>query len=205
MDRHCTLFTGLLAVVFAGMIAAGCAKPSYLDVRYALPPASHGLSGMQAALEIRDERAHMEIFAGDAKKEFEYFTGIFSLSLERGGASHVAGTYDLPMLFAEAFRKRLAAIGVEVVSRPSENVPLVEIVLHRFLIEGAGRKWIADIAYEARLLVEGRTTATQAVSGKAERFKLMGHSGAEKVIGEIFTESVNKFDLSKLLDKAGME
>lgn len=205
MDRHCTLFTGLLAVVVAGMLAAGCSKPSYLDVRYALPPSSQALRGMKAALDIQDKRSTTEIFAGDAKEEFEYFTGIFSLSLDRGGASYVAGTYDLPTLFKEAFRQRLTAMGVEVVSEASENVPLVEIVLHRFLIEGAGRKWIADVAYEARLLVEGRTRATQAVSGKAERFKIMGHSGAEKVIGEIFTDSVNKFDLAKLMDKAGMQ
>jgi hypothetical protein len=205
MDRHFLPLTGLLAIVFAGMLAAGCSKPSYLDVRYALPPSSHALSGMQAALDIRDERSNTDIFAGDAKKEFEYFTGIFSLSLERGGASHVAGTFDLPMLFKEAFRQRLTAMGVEVVSKPSENVPLVEIVLQRFLIEGVGQKWIADVGYEARLVVEGRTSATQTVSGKAERFKLMGHSGAEKVVGEIFTDSVNKFNLPKLLGKAGME
>mgnify|MGYP000641611547 CR=1 FL=1 len=33
-------------------------------------------------------------------------------------------------------------------------MPLVEIVLRRFSNEGAGRKWLADVAYDARLVVD---------------------------------------------------
>jgi hypothetical protein len=72
-------------------------------------------------------------------------------------------------------------------------------------LEGAGRKWLADFSYEAQLMIDGNLRATQTVAGQAERMRLMGHSGAEKVLGEIFTESVNRFDLPKLLTKAGMQ
>jgi hypothetical protein len=207
MHRQRTRFVliWLLGVGMMVMLAAGCSKPSYIDVRYGLPAASDSLSGTQVALTIIDERSDTAVFAGDAKKEFEYFTGIYSLSIGDEDRSHVAGTYELPGLLAEAFRQRLTALGVEVVPSPSKEAPLLEIVLRRFQLEGAGGKWLADVSYEARLVVDGNLRATQTVAGKAERMRLMGHSGAEKVLGEIFTESVNKFDLQKLLNKAGMK
>lgn len=193
----------LLGIAVFAVLAAGCSKPSYIDVRYGLPESSDALSGTRVALEVRDERDDTAVFAGEAKEDFEYFTGIYSLSLAKGDRSHVAGTYELPGLLAEAFRQRLTALGVEVVDAPDNGTPLLEIVLNRFILEASGRKWLADVSYQARLIDEGNLRATQTVSGKAERTRLMGRSGAEKVLGEIFTESVNKFDLQKLLNKAG--
>jgi hypothetical protein len=195
----------MLGIVVFAALAAGCSKPSYIDVRYGLPESSDALSGTQVALAVRDERADKAVFGGDAKEDFEYFTGIYSLSLAQGDRSHVAGTYELPGLLAEAFRQRLTAQGVEVVEAPGAGVPLVEIVLNRFLLEASGRKWLADVSYQARLVDEGNLRATQTVAGKAERTRLMGRSGAETILGEIFTDSVNKFDLQKLLNKAGIE
>jgi hypothetical protein len=44
--------------------------------------------------------------------------------------------------------------------------------------------------------------ASQLISGKAERVKLIGRGAAEKVIGEIFSEIVNKMDVYKLFLEA---
>ncbi|MGD8366769.1 MAG: hypothetical protein PVG78_03925 [Desulfobacterales bacterium] len=204
MDRQPIGLIRLLGIAVIFAFAAGCSKPSYIDVRYGLPAPSDALSGTKVALRVMDERPDRAVFAGDAKEEFEYFTGIYSLSVGEEDRSHVIGTYELPGLLAEAFRQRLTALGVEVVTPPAEGVPLVEIVLRRFQIEGAGHKWLADVSYEARLVIDGNLRATQNVAGNAERTRLMGPGGAEKVIGEIFTDSVNKFDLQKLMNKAGM-
>ena len=202
--KQSSLFRAIGIAVLA-MLAVGCSKPSYIDVRYGMPEGSAALSGTRVALEVRDERTDRAVFAGDAAEEFRYFTGIYSLSLARGDRSHVAGTYELPGLLKEAFRQRLTALGVEVVPAPGPGVPMVEIVLNHFQLEASGRKWLADVRYQARLIDEGELRATQTVAGQAERTKLMGHGGAEKVLSEIFTDSVNRFDLQKLLTKAGME
>ena len=71
MDRHFLPLTGLLAIVFAGMLAAGCSKPSYLDVRYALPPSSHALSGMQAALDLAE--TGFKVFLVDTSRLSEIY------------------------------------------------------------------------------------------------------------------------------------
>jgi hypothetical protein len=205
MIRRQIAFPGMLAAALLALLAVGCSKPSYIDVNYGLPDAVDALSGTRVALEIRDERPDPAVFAGDAKEEFAYFTGIYSLTVGEGRRSHVVGTYELPGLLKEAFRQQLTNLGVEVVESPGDGVPLLEIVLQQFQLEASGRKWFADVSYEARLLDDGELRATQTVAGKAERVRLMGHGGAEKVLGEIFTDSVNKFDLPKLLTKAGMQ
>jgi len=205
MIRRRIDFSWTLAAALFALLAVGCSKPSYIDVNYGLPDAVDALSGTRVALEVRDQRPDPAAFAGDAKEEFAYFTGIYSLTVGEGNRSHVVGTYELPGLLTEAFRQRLTNLGVEVVASPDEGIPLLEIILQRFQLEASGRKWFADVSYEARLLDDGELRATQTVAGKAERVKLMGHSGAEKVLGEIFTDSVNKLDLAKLLNKAGMQ
>ena len=205
MIRRRIDFSWTLAAALFALLAVGCSKPSYIDVNYGLPDAVDALSGTRVALEVRDQRPDPAVFAGDAKEEFAYFTGIYSLTVGEGNRSHVVGTYELPGLLTEAFRQRLTNLGVEVVASPDEGIPLLEIILQRFQLEASGRKWFADVSYEARLLDDGELRATQTVAGKAERVKLMGHSGAEKVLGEIFTDSVNKLDLAKLLNKGGMQ
>jgi len=205
MIRRRIDFSWTLAAALFALLAVGCSKPSYIDVNYGLPDAVDALSGTRVALEVRDQRPDPAVFAGDAKEEFAYFTGIYSLTVGEGNRSHVVGTYELPGLLTEAFRQRLTNLGVEVVASPDEGIPLLQIVLQQFQLEASGRKWFADVSYEARLLDGGELRATQTVAGKAERVKLMGHSGAEKVLGEIFTDSVNKLDLAKLLNKAGMQ
>jgi hypothetical protein len=40
------------------------------------------------------------------------------------------------------------------------------------------------------------------VTGSAERLKVMGRGGAEKVIGEIFTEMINRLNIERLFAQA---
>ena len=194
----------ILGVALIGLWMAACSKPSYIDIAYRLPPETEALSGQQVGLEIQDLRSEQAIFSGKAKDEYEYFTGLFSLSIQEGEMSHIVGTYDLPALFREAFKQRMENMGVEVVDAAGPDVPVIWVRLKQFLLEGAGRKWLADISYDARLVRDGRTLATQSVSGNAERIKLMGQRDAEKVLGEIFTDSLNKFDIGKLFKEADL-
>jgi hypothetical protein len=191
-----------LVVALIGLWAVACSKPSYIDIAYRLPPESLNLSGKAIGLRLEDLRADKEIFAGKAKKEYEFFTGLFSLSLQEGDMNHIVGTYDLPALFREAFKRRIQQTGVEILDTADPDRPVITVYLKKFLLEGSGGKWLADISYEARLTRGEKTLATQSVSGKAERVKLIGLSGAEKVLGEIFTDSLNKFDIGKLFREA---
>jgi hypothetical protein len=65
-----------------------------------------------------------------------------------------------------------------------------------------GQKWMADISYEASLTQDTQLVAREVVTGSAERLKVMGSGGAEKVIGEIFTDMINRLNIERLFQQA---
>jgi hypothetical protein len=193
--------TCLLVSLWIGL-AAGCTKPSYIDVTYRLPDASDHLAGRQVALDVRDARSDQTIFSESTREEFVFFTGLFALSLSTGEKDYLAGTYDLAGLFREAFKQKLGYFGAVVIDAPQPGIPLIDVALKRFLLTKEKRKWIVDVSYEAQLRGDGRVLAMQTISGQGERTKIIGHGAAEKVISELFTDSINRFDFQKLFAEA---
>jgi hypothetical protein len=194
------LLLGSIWVIVA--VVGACASKSYIDVNYRLPVASDDLKGKRVFLECRDIRSDKTIFGQKAQAEFKHFTGLFSLSVNQGEKPFVAGAFDLPSLFKEAFKRKFENSGVDVLTQPEKTIPVLEIVIKKFRLDLVDRKWVAGIKYEARLLKGDLLLVTTTISGDAERLKLIGQGDAEKVLGEIFTEIVNRLNLRKLLDRA---
>ena len=195
----------ILMVGFTLLIAAlvgACASKSYINLTYKPPVASDDLKGKRLFLVCRDLRTDMNMFGPKAQAEFKHFTGLFSLSINQGKQPFVAGAFDLESLFKEAFTRRLQNLGIEVVAAGEESTPVIEINIKKFHLDLVERKWITSIRYEARLLKGGRLLATETVSGDAERVKVIGQGDAEKILREIFTDSVNRLNLRKLLGAA---
>jgi len=195
------LQTMVLGLVMMGFCA--CAKKSYIDVDYRLPSAVDTLAGRTVLVETRDLRSDPEIFNQRAKEKFEHFTGLFSLALEQPDKRQsVVGAYELPLLFETALKRRLQKLGVVVAAERSANVPVFQIKINQFRINLLGQKWLADIGYEASLTQDTRLVARETVSGSAERLKVMGSGGAEKVISDIFTEMINRLNIERLFQQA---
>jgi len=74
----------------------------------------------------------------------------------------------------------------------------LHIDINRFYISLIGNKWLADVGYKASLMKDGQRIASETVTGSAERPKVVGRGGAEKVIGEIFTDVINQLDIERL-------
>jgi hypothetical protein len=195
----------MLLFLLIGIFSSFCAKPSYINVNYRLPVKSDILKGKKVFLKMKDQRSDMVIFGEKAQQEFKYFAGIFSLYLAKGEKdSLLVGPFDLLSLFAEAFKMRMENVGLDVLAKQKEDVPVIEIALQSFFLDLKGRKWEADISYQTRLIQNNTMLATQNISGKAERIKLMGHGAGEKVLGDIFTDIINKLDVNKLFMEAGL-
>lgn len=194
------LLLGSIWVIVA--VVGACASKSYIDINYRLPVASDDLKGKSVFLDCRDIRPDKTIFGQKAQAEFKHFTGLFSLSVQQGKKPFVAGAFDLPSLFKEAFKRRLENSGLNVIKQPEKTIPVLEIVIKEFRLDLVDRKWVAGIRYEARLLKGDLLLVTTTISGDAERLKVIGQGDAEKVLGEIFTEIVNRLNLRKLLDRA---
>jgi hypothetical protein len=180
-----------------------CAKKEFIDVSYLLPVDEGTLAGRTVFMETRDNRIETEIFDEKAKEKFEAFKGRFLLSLEQpDNQFETLGTYDLPHLFETALKQRLQKLGVETADAPSSNTPVFQIKINRFRINLVGQKWLADVNYEASLTQDTQLVAREVVSGSAERVKIMGTGGGEKVIGEIFTEMINRLNIEHLFAQA---
>jgi hypothetical protein len=191
----------LLLLVVTGCFA--CAKKSYIDVDYRLPSVADTLAGRTVFVETRDLRSDTEIFDKRASENFEHFTGLFSLSLVMpDDQSKIIGAYPLPKLFETALTQRLQKLGVAVSAAPSKSVPVFQININQFHINLVGQKWMADISYEVSLTQDMQPVAREVVSGSAERLKVMGSGGAEKVIGEIFTDMINRLNIERLFQQA---
>lgn len=192
-------------VMLIGIWVVTCATKSYINVNYRLPLSSHDLKGMKIFLELKDIRPVKTIFSERAKTKFKNFTGLFLFSLpNRGKKNFVVGAFDLPSLFKTAFSRRLENMEIEVLTEPEKKEPVIEIDLQNFLLDLVDRKWVAEISYEVRLIKDNKLLARETISGNAERLKMFSQSDAEKVLGEIFTDVVNKVDFRKLLQQADL-
>ncbi|MBW2359037.1 MAG: hypothetical protein JRF21_10240 [Deltaproteobacteria bacterium] len=173
----------LILLVFA--FTASCASIPELKVSYQLPPASALLKGNEVLLTIKDARSNKEV-------------------LGQGVAQHKesevkAGIYQVPAMMREGFRRRLENAGLKLVLKESRGEPQLLIVLNEFLLDREGRNWVVKMSYEARLVKNGKV-----LSRENERYGFAGRGAAETVLGEIFTDSVNRLDINKLFQRAGL-
>ncbi len=204
MDHQINILAKLTIIGFLLSLIWACASPSYLNVRYNLQPASDVLQGKKVVLNIIDTRSNKNILTEKAQKEFGNFDGSFVLSLTEGKISGPVERLDLPSLFKEALKKRLETMGIEVVTGDMNDAPLFEITLKKFFLDLKGLKWIVDISYETKLTRDNKNIAREKVSSEAERHIGMGKGSGEKLIGEIFSESINQLDIQNLFKNAGI-
>jgi hypothetical protein len=182
---------------------AACAPKAYIDVDYRLPSGADTLTGRTIFFETLDLRSDKEIFNKRANDKFKHFTGLFTLSLQMpDDQQQIVGAYALPQLFEAALKQRLQGLGVEITGERSLSVPVFQIKINLFRINLVGQKWMADISYEASLTQKNQLVAREAVTGSAERLKVVGSGGAEKIIGEIFTEMINRLNIERLFQQA---
>ena len=188
-------------LVFSLMVS--CATIPDLKVTYHLPPKSDELMGRKVYLEFEDNRETKNILGKGASNEFRNFSGNISLSLVRDhGEGFLIGLFEVRSLFTEAFGRRLKNLGLTVVSESEEARVRMVILLEEFSLDLVNRRWIARTSYEARIVSSGDTLVKQSVNGEAERYKIVGHSQADEVMGELFTDAINRLDVVKLFNRA---
>lgn len=191
-----------LAMIMAALVSA-CASKPFLQVQYRLPSASQALTGDRIALAISDRRNDDAFLSSNAKASIKNFNGTYSLVVLRDdGSKHFTGVYDLDSLLNEIFRHRLENEDVEVIATAGKADAGLEIQLKEFRLDNVDRKWVLRMSYRAELSKNGGLIAKESVNGSAERLKVMGKSDAEKILGELVSDMVNKLDVAKLLQQA---
>ncbi len=199
------VFARALVVILVSTFLVSCASIPDLRVNYQLPPRSDQLKGNKVILKIEDARKAKEVLGQGAKKELEGFSGNFSLSVadykEKG---FKIGIFDVPSMLREVFQRKLENLGLKVQFGESRERPHLFIVLKEFLLDREGKKWVARMSYEGKLVTNAGFMASQAINGQAERYELLGREEADVALGEILTDLVNRLDVVMLFQKVGL-
>lgn len=192
-----------LCLFLSVIMITSCAKQPYMEMAYNLPAPSASQIGSQVCLTVSDVRTDPELFGDAAQKEFQNFTGIYALtvvSVDKKRSS--LGAYKLEELFQKTLEIRLENMGAEVLQACGEETPVMQVEIKTFKIELINRKWRANVAYIANLTADGKNIIKETVSGKAERIKLVGSKAAQRVVGELFTDMINRLDINRLFDQS---
>jgi len=191
----------VILLLLTAMIS--CATIPHLNVEYRLPPKSDELKGKKVSLVFEDRRAVKDILGKGAQKDFKNFSGNISYSLARGKEKGFKiGLYTIPSLLMEVFKLRLENLGIEVVSEGEKDETAIVIVLKDLILDLINRKWVVTMDYEAGLVRDQKILARQMISGQGERLKLVGRGQADVVMGEIFTDMVNRLNVARLFQQA---
>lgn len=189
----------LLGIIFILFFMGSCATVPELRVEYRVPTQVDTFKGKEVALAFEDVRTNKEILGPGAMEDFQGFTGNFALSLAYGNEKGFRiGLFDLPSLYMEIFKKRFESLGIIIVPEGKTAREKVVIVLKEFSLDLDKRKWIAKMDYEARLFRDNSMVKKQMISGQTDNVKIVGRAQADKVMGEIFTELINKIDVVNL-------
>jgi uncharacterized lipoprotein YajG len=193
----------LIPALILAFFAGACASKPFLKVQYQLPSPSSTLKGKQVSLTVSDMRSKETLVTETARKSLRDFKGTFSLVVLRDdGSGNLRGAYDLITLFSEVFQQRLKNEGIQATTVADSTLPELKIEITEFQIDFADRKWIVAMNYKASLLDNGILLSRESVSGQAERLKMMGKKGAEKILSELLTDVVNKLNLVDLFQQA---
>jgi ABC-type uncharacterized transport system auxiliary subunit len=202
---HRTRSAFLFGCALLAALAAGCASPAVLSVAYRLPPRPAERLSRVVTVEVADERPSKAFLSPSAATELEGFTNVYALAVSPyGGSGDLKGAYEVGPLFRELMRYRLENAGVTVAAAGAKADAQVKFVLREFRLDYGDRKWAVVTGYDALVLREGGLVARQAVNGSAERLRIMGKTDAEKVIGELVSDALNRLDVAALFKQAGL-
>jgi hypothetical protein len=184
--------------------AAACATSNVLGVNYQLPARPSEPIPRSVAIVFEDARKDSALLSRSAREELEGFTNVFALTVSKPGRSgELKGAYPLGPLFTEILRYRLEDAGLKVLPSSAGADAQFTFVLKEFQMDFGDRKWSAAVAYEARLVKNEALLSRQTVNGSAERVMWMKKADAEKVIGELMSDTINQMDLAALFKQAG--
>lgn len=190
----------ILIILTVGVLSSFCASKHFLTVNYQLPRESVELKDTRVALTVKDIREDPGIVTQSAKKALKNFTGHFALIVaQENKDDKLVGAFSFSSMIREIFKHRLENAGVQVVTEEDIGAPIVEIVLKKFKLDLANRKWIIEMNYQANLIKENRVVAGEKITGSAERLRVVSGKNAEIIIGELVTDVVNRLNLNEFL------
>jgi hypothetical protein len=190
-------------VVLFFLAIGACASIPRLNVAYVVPAGNVASPLKEVGLKVEDARRSGAIFGPGA--EARQGGNIEVVSMSAGAAAGDAapeGIYDVSGLMQEAFKRKFPVEGFKPIPEAAGDIPVVVIVIKKFFLDVMKHNWIGEIAYDAKLVVNGAVKITRSIEGTGKRLNVLGRADADALIGELFTDCVNRLDLEGLFEVA---
>ncbi len=198
MPFGCRIKTSVL-ILFVALATYNCTSKNYLVVHYQLPSETLSAKETHISLLFKDQRMEQAVVTKSAKMALKDFGGNFALIVTGEKKNErLMGAFSLSSMMKTIFKQRFENAGVRVAPETESQPTAVEIVLKEFKLDLVERKWVVQITYQANLLKQNRFVGGQTISGNAERLRVVGSKDAEKVIGELLSDAVNRLNLDEL-------
>ena len=204
MKQYKSNWGTLFVTVIILLMLTACAKPYHFYVKYNSPESSSVLKGQKVNLQVLDGRDSKIFLSEKASNEFDMWDGSFALYDTPKKPKGEIQTYSLTDLIETVMIKRLESMGIVVVKDNPDGATLFEVTLNKLFLDLNDRTWVSDFSYEVKLTQDNQKTGKEKISGQAERTKVVGRGAGEILIGDIFTESINKLNIEKLFKNAGI-
>ncbi|MGD9058670.1 MAG: hypothetical protein PVF38_21185 [Desulfobacterales bacterium] len=198
MPFGCRIKT-IVLILFVALTSYYCTSKNYLVVHYQLPSETLTARETQISLIFKDQRVEQAVVTESAKKALKDFEGNFALIVATDNQNErLMGAFSLSSMMKTIFKQRFENAGIRVSPETESQPTAVEIILKEFKLDLVERKWVVQITYQANLLEQNRFVSGQTITGNAERLRVVGSKDAEKVIGELITDAVNRLNLDEL-------
>lgn len=198
MPFGCRIKT-IVLILFVALASYSCTSKNYLVVHYQLPSETLTVRETQISLILKDQRVEQAVVTESAKKALKDFEGNFALIVASDNQNErLMGAFSLSSMMKTIFKQRFENAGIRVSPETESQPTAVEIIVKEFKLDLVKRKWVVQITYQANLLEQNRFVSGQTITGNAERLRVVGSKDAEKVIGELITDAVNRLNLDEL-------
>jgi len=199
----------LAIILFVAMATSYCGSKNYLVVNYQLPSETVTANESDISLIFEDQRAEQALVTKSAKMALKDFSGDFTLIVVSDGKARddkkkrLVGAFSLCSMIKRIFKQRFENAGIRVAPEDQSQPTAIEIILKEFKLDLVERKWVVHMTYQANLLKQNRFVAGQTITGNAERLRVFGNKDAEKVIGELISDAVNRLNLEEFFPSGG--
>ncbi|MBW2090906.1 MAG: hypothetical protein JRI34_02130 [Deltaproteobacteria bacterium] len=194
----------ILAILSLLLLAACATQDKSLSYK---SPGEKPLTLNKIYLEVKDVRQDKEVLSPRVK-EMKIWSGTGSvINLFQRAAKRAEGDSasqqppDIKMDFKDAMSLRLSNLGVSVIPLASDEGTSMILEVERVRLDLKDSKFFADVMYLAKVFRDGKIFHQERITGRAEKYNLLGQKTGQEVLSEAFSLAINNLDVKAFLGK----
>jgi hypothetical protein len=196
----------LLILLSLSLLGVSCANKTYLSIRYQMPMAEHTIAGKAIHLKVVDQREKKGVLSEEARSKAKYEREAFRLALASSEEPEKSlGTMDIPSIFREAMIHKAEQLGYTVRQEAGKDIPTLTLQMKTVQVDFVQKKWTAKIDYTLSMQRNVSRSADQSVRAEGERRRIRGTKELETLLGEVFSDAINRADITDLMERVGLK